>query len=81
MSDRKLSPKEQQLLEQLDELFVLCREVTQKLSDAERNLKDRDRALSELRKEVTLLKEENQHQKEVIQTWRQRIASTLSSLN
>lgn len=81
MSNRNLSPKEQLLLQQLQELYSLCERTSQKMILLEQTLSAKDKELTSLRRDMVKLQEENQHQKEVLQTWRQRLESTLSQLN
>lgn len=47
----------------------------------EQTLSAKEKELNSLRRDVVKLQEENLHQKEVLQTWRQRLESTLSQLN
>lgn len=81
MSDSSLSPKEQLLLQQMQELSDLCERTSQKMIFLEQSLSAKDRELKTLKRDIVMLQEENQHQKEVLQTWRQRLESTLSQLN
>ena len=81
MSNSNLSPKEQLLLQQLQELSTLCERTSQKMILLEHTLSAKDKELTSLRRDMVKLQEENQHQKEVLQTWRQRLESTLSQLN
>lgn len=81
MSNSNLSPKEQLLLQQLQELASLCERTSQKMILLEQTLSAKDKELTSLRRDMVKLQEENQHQKEVLQTWRQRLESTLSQLN
>ena len=81
MSNSNLSPKEQLLLQQLQELSSLCERTAQKMILLEQTLSAKDKELTSLRRDMVKLQEENQHQKEVLQTWRQRLESTLSQLN
>lgn len=81
MSNSSLSPKEQLLLQQIQELSALCERTSQKMLLLEQTLSAKDKELVSLRRDVAVLQEENQHQKEVLQTWRQRLESTLSQLN
>ena len=81
MSNSNLSPKEQLLLKQLQELSCLCERTSQKMILLEQTLSAKDKELTSLRRDMVKLQEENQHQKEVLQTWRQRLESTLSQLN
>ena len=79
-NNNNLTPKEKLLLEQLEELTKICQRVSDRLSNAEAQLKNKDRELKVLRRDMIQLKEENQHHKEMLQTWRQRLETTLSTL-
>lgn len=81
MNDKKLTPKEKLLLEQLDELCALCTQFSNRLLETENTLKQKNKELESIRREMAQLQEENQHQKEILQTWRQRLESALTSLN
>ena len=81
MSNSNLSPKEQLLLQQLQELSSLCERTSQKMIFLEQTLSAKDKELTSLRRDMVKLQEENQHQKEVLQTWRQRLEFTLRQLN
>ena len=73
----KLNPKEDMLLNELNELSLIAEKVTQKLAVAMQNQTLLEQELTQTRKEITALKMENQHLREVMQTWRQRLESTL----
>ena len=77
----KLNPKEDMLLNELNELSLIAEKVTQKLAVAMQNQTLLEQELTQTRKEITALKIENQHLREVMQTWRQRLESTLNSLD
>ncbi len=77
----KLNPKEDMLLNELNELSLIAEKVTQKLAVAMQNQTLLEQELTQTRKEITALKMENQHLREVMQTWRQRLESTLNSLD
>ena len=81
MSNSNLSPKEQLLLQQLQELSSLCERTSQKMIFLEQTLSAKDKELTSLRRDMVKLQEENHHQKEVLQTWRQRLEFPLSQLN
>ncbi len=80
MIEKKLTPKEKLLLEQLDELCALCTQFSDRLLETEKNLNQKNKELESIRREMALLQEENQHQKELLQTWRQRLETALSTL-
>lgn len=75
-----ISPREQMLLEELEAVDNKCgpaRLLQQlfKQRDAER-----EQEAVALRRSMIELKEENQHLREVLQTWRQRLDGVLSQL-
>ena len=80
MIEKKLTPKEKVLLEQLDELCALCTQFSDGLLETEKELNQKNKELETIRREMALLQEENNHQKEMLQTWRQRLETALSSL-
>ncbi|MBO6258235.1 MAG: hypothetical protein J6M93_02715 [Succinivibrio sp.] len=75
-----LSPREEQLLKELHTLTELADRVAQKLSTTEQTLYAREAEVNDLRRSMIELKEENQHLKEVLQTWRQRLDAVLNQL-
>lgn len=75
-----LSPREEQLLKELRTLTELADRVAQKLSTTEQTLYAREAEANDLRRSMIELKEENQHLKEVLQTWRQRLDAVLNQL-
>ena len=81
MDKLTLSPRERQLLKELNEIYEGCKQLSDRLISTEAQLENKEKELSSLQREFSKLKEENQHQKEVLQTWRQRLESTLSQLN
>ncbi|MBQ9275024.1 MAG: hypothetical protein IJ228_09430 [Succinivibrio sp.] len=76
----KLSPKEQELLLRLQELFELASGVSERLLVAERQNALKDDELATLRRTMVELQQENQHLREVLQTWRERLGSVLNQL-
>ncbi len=80
MTEKKLTPKEKLLLEQLDELCATCAQFSQRVVSAEKTILEKNREIEKIRREVARLQEENQHQKELLQTWRQRLETILNSL-
>ncbi|MDY6469738.1 MAG: hypothetical protein SPK70_01550 [Succinivibrio dextrinosolvens] len=80
MIEKKLTPKEKVLLEQLDELCALCTRFSDRLLETEKELNQKNKELETIRREMALLQEENNHQKEMLQTWRQRLETALSAL-
>ena len=80
MSNSNLSPKEQLLLQQLQELSSLCERTSQKMIFLEQTLSAKDKELTSLLRDMVKLQEENQHQKELIQTWKNRLESAICNL-
>ncbi|MDO5352862.1 MAG: hypothetical protein Q4E81_08555 [Succinatimonas sp.] len=77
----KLNQREIKLLADLDELMQLSEQLSQKLIFAQNAQQKSEADLQQLRQEVVSLREENQHLREVMQTWRQRLEMTLKSLS
>ena len=75
-----LTPKESELLNELDALERLAEKVTQKLCQTELTLRNTEGELEQARRDLISVREENQHLREVMQTWRQRLQSTLAAL-
>lgn len=77
----KLNQREAKLLADLDELMQLSEQLSQKLIFVQNAQQKTESDLVILRQEVISLRTENQHLREVMQTWRQRLEATLNSLN
>ena len=77
----KLNKREAKLLADLDELMQLSEQLSQKLIFVQNAQQKAESDLVILRQEVISLRTENQHLREVMQTWRQRLEATLNSLN
>lgn len=77
IKEAKLALKEQQLLQQLQELSLLCEDVSNRFIICQKELKEKDQELNTIRREMISLKEENQTQREVLQTWKQRLETIL----
>ncbi len=77
----KLNQREAKLLADLDELMQLSEQLSQKLIFVQNAQQKAESDLVILRQEVISLRTENQHLREVMQTWRQRLEATLNSLN
>ncbi len=75
-----LTPREAQLLDELRALQDLAEKVSAKLGQNEKDLGSRQTEIDTLRRQMIELKEENQHLREVLQTWRQRLDSVLTQL-
>ena len=76
----ELSPREEKLLDELKQLSELVEKTTQQLATANLALGAREKDLKALRSSEVTLRQENQHLREVIQTWRQRLDSVLVQL-
>jgi chromosome segregation ATPase len=74
------TPREQMLLKELEELLESARETTADLEKSRQSLGERESEIRALRRDMIELKEENQHLREVLQTWRMRLDSVLSQL-
>lgn len=80
MINRALSPKEKALLKELEELSVSCKKLCNLLIETKANLNDKEKELNSLQKQISALKSENQHQKEMLQTWQSRLSQVLQDL-
>lgn len=75
-----MSPREQKLLAQLEEIKQICLELSSILSAQDKVIATQCQELAQLRRSMIELKEENSHLREVLQTWRERMDSVLSQL-
>ncbi|MBU3826395.1 MAG: hypothetical protein IAA31_02765 [Candidatus Anaerobiospirillum merdipullorum] len=75
-----MSPREQKLLAQLEEIKQICLELSSILSAQDKVIATQGQELAQLRRSMIELKEENSHLREVLQTWRERMDSVLSQL-
>ena len=80
MDKLTLSPRERQLLKELNEIYEGCKQLSDKLISTETQLENKEKELSSLQREFSKLKEENQHQKELIQTWKNSLESSICNL-
>ncbi|GEM_PF-859342 len=76
----ELSPKEKELLMQLEEIGQLANSISERLVLSEKKLSERENELIALRHKMIELKSENQHLKEVLQAWRERMESVLNQM-
>ena len=56
---------------------MLCEDVSNRFISCQKELKEKDQELNTIRREMISLKEENQTQREVLQTWKQRLETIL----
>ncbi|WP_303963814.1 hypothetical protein [Succinatimonas hippei] len=75
-----LSPKERELIASLKEIVSLSENMRIKLERAQKELSSLQATLSSERRSMIELKEENQHLREVLQNWRNRMNSVLEQL-
>ena len=75
-----MTPREQKLLAQLEEIKQICLELSSILSAQDKVIATQGQELAQLRRSMIELKEENSHLREVLQTWRERMDSVLSQL-
>ncbi|MDD6317389.1 MAG: hypothetical protein PUA61_00910 [Succinatimonas hippei] len=82
MSDEKYppTPREKILLNELGDLLESAREISSDLEKCRQTLNERESEIRALRRDMIELKEENQHLREVLQTWRVRLDSVLGQL-
>ena len=71
--DDSLSPKERELIASLKEIVSLSENMRIKLERAQKELSSLQATLSSERRSMIELKEENQHLREVLQNWRNRM--------
>lgn len=81
MVDVKLTPRECDILSQLQDLEILSQKLTQKLNLAYEQLNQSENAKTQMLRQINELKEENQHQREMLQSWRRRLETALSQLS
>ncbi len=79
-NEPQLSPREQQLLQELSAIKSSCQRLSRALDERDLRLQQQERELSATRRSMIELKEENSHLREVLQTWRSRMDSVLSQL-
>ena len=75
-----ISPREQMLLEELEQLLEEARRPALIIDGFKQRDAEREQEAVALRRSMIELKEENQHLREVLQTWRQRLDGVLSQL-
>ena len=74
-----ISPREQMLLEELEQLLEEARRTALIIDGFKQRDAEREQEAVALRRSMIELKE-NQHLREVLQTWRQRLDGVLSQL-
>ena len=79
-NEPQLSPREQQLLSSLEEIKQGCRELSAALSTQAQAMASKEAELTQLRRSIIELKEENSHLREVLQTWSERMDNVLTQL-
>lgn len=79
-STAELSPREKMLISELEHLLDYARQARSNLNSQRQQLEANESEISTLRRNMIELKEENQHLREVLQTWRQRLDSVLGQL-
>lgn len=80
-ADEQLTAAEQQLLDRLRR----AAEVTARMANIQKTRSagqaDRDSELTALRRQIIELKEENQHLRELMATWKDRMGSLMTQIN
>lgn len=76
----QLSPRERSLLEELVEIKELSRQLIAQLGRQNATIAEQQKELSQVRRSMIELKEENSHLREVLQTWRTRMDNVISQL-
>ena len=75
-----ISPREQMLPKELEQLLEEARRTALIIDGFKQRDAEREQEAVALRRSMIELKEENQHLREVLQTWRQRLDGVLSQL-
>lgn len=79
--EEQLTAAEQELLERLRHVA----EVTARMANIQKSRRagqaDRDSELTALRRQIIELKEENQHLRELMATWKDRMGSLMTQIN
>ena len=75
-----MTPREQMLLGELRQLLDEAKKTTEIIENFKQKYSEQERETSTLRRNMIELKEENQHLREVLQTWRERLNGVLSQL-
>lgn len=76
----EMTDSEVQLLQKLQNLATLTSTLVSEQQNRRAGMVNRDSELTNLRRQVIELKEENQHLKELIHTWKERMSSLLKDL-
>lgn len=75
-----MTPAERRLLKEMQELADAAQRIAAGVAENQKALQERDNEIATLRRAMIELKEENQHLREVLQTWRERLDAVLSQL-
>lgn len=75
-----MTPREQMLLGELRQLLDEAKKTAEIIENFKQKYSEQERETSALRRNMIELKEENQHLREVLQTWRERLNGVLSQL-
>lgn len=75
-----MTPAERRLLKEMQELADAAQRIAAGVAKNQKALQERDNEIATLRRAMIELKEENQHLREVLQTWRERLDAVLSQL-
>lgn len=79
-SEHELTPYEEMLLNKMQALEQMSLEIVKKLQSVESELSSTTNELDMLRRKAITLQEENQHLREMLQTWRERMQTVLTQL-
>lgn len=77
----ELSPKEKELYTDLLEIEDMCTSLIIKVDSLKNELNKAQDELSNTRRNMIQMQEENQRLKETLQTWKDRMSSILSQFN
>lgn len=75
-----MTPREQMLLEELKQLLDEAHKTADIIESYKQKNSEQELETTALRRNMIELKEENQHLREVLQTWRERLNGVLSQL-
>ncbi len=81
MNKDEFTPKEKLFLSQLEELYTESLNLTQQYEALFERLRKAEQEIAALKREKIILQEENQHHREILQTLKERINTTLEKLN
>lgn len=79
--DNQLTAAEMEFLDRLRSVAETTASLVNIQNSRKAGLVDRDTELTSLRRQLIELKEENQHLKELMNTWKERMGTFMSQIN